>query len=500
MVSDARVWLRAPWQTYNNAKKIKHPDLPKKPLTPFFRYFMEKREKTGKQNPGSSVTDLAKLLSSKFASLNERKKQKYKDAYDREYEEYKAKLEQFKTDHPEVEFGTMNKQQSAHGHAQEGPPRPRTPQQLFMEEKMKKVSPKTEGKKESIERIKGLWAQLSEGKRIKWIRKALQDEQRYEAEVLEYIKEHPSFEPNKLKSVLTKAEKELKDKFDGKPERPPNSGYSLFSKILLRELKNVPSKEKMVVIAKRWKELSEADRNGYSREAQKAMTKYVEKFEAYLNQLPEAEREKVLSENKLKLPSEKKLKQQQSLPKLQIPLQSEHVVEEDPGAKEHAALMCYQMERCAALQTKYPNKGKSDIIKMAIQEWTEKLTDKKKSKYYKQSDAFASFMPSTSKTQQTSTLSPNKSNSKDKKPLIASTSFLKREPKRPPKSGYALYTSEQLSSLTNFEPKKRMTEIARKWNHEISKTEKENFDTKAKELAIHYQKDLANFMGVSICL
>jgi len=197
MVSDARVWLRAPWQTYNNAKKIKHPDLPKKPLTPFFRYFMEKREKFGKQNPGSSVTDLAKLLSSKFASLNERKKQKYKDAYDREYEEYKAKLEQFKVDHPEVEFGTMNKQQSAHGHAQEGPPRPRTPQQLFMEEKMKKVSPKTEGKKEAIERIKGLWSQLSEGKRIKWIRKALQDEQRYEGEVLEYIKEHPSFEPNK---------------------------------------------------------------------------------------------------------------------------------------------------------------------------------------------------------------------------------------------------------------------------------------------------------------
>jgi upstream-binding transcription factor len=266
----------------------------------------------------------------------------------------------------------------------------------------------------------------------------------------------------------------------------------------LRELKNVPSKEKMVVIAKRWKELSEADRNGYSREAQKAMTKYVEKFEAYLNQLPEAEREKVLSENKLKLPSEKKLKQQQSLPKLQIPLQPEPVVEKDPGAKEHAALMCYQMERCAALQNKYPNKGKSDIIKMAIQEWNEKVSDKKKLKYYKQSDAFASFMPSTSKTQ---TLSPNKSvNTKDKKPVIASTSFLKREPKRPPKSGYALYTSEQLSSLTNFEPKKRMTEIARKWNHEISKMEKENFDTRAKELALHYQRDLANFMAVSICL
>src|SRR5687768_13252231 len=67
MVGDAKMWLKAPWQTYNSTKKIKHPDLPKKPLTPFFRYFMEKREKTGKSNPGSSVTDLAKMLSSKFA-------------------------------------------------------------------------------------------------------------------------------------------------------------------------------------------------------------------------------------------------------------------------------------------------------------------------------------------------------------------------------------------------------------------------------------------------
>lgn len=493
MVSDARVWLKAPWQTYNNAKKLKHPDLPKKPLTPFFRYFMEKREKTGKSNPGSSVTDLAKLLSTKFAALNERKKQKYKDSYDREYEEYKKKLEQFKVEHPEVEFGSMNKTQSAHGHSQEGPPRPRTPQQLFMEEKLKKVAPNSEGKKESIERIKGLWSQLSEGKRIKWIRKALQDEVRYEAEVLEYIKEHPSFEPNKLKSVLTKAEKELKDKFDGKPERPPNSGYSLFSKILLRELKNVPSKEKMVVIAKRWKELSEQERQGYNREAQKTMTKYVEKFEAYLNSLPETERAKVLSENKLKLPSEKKLKQQQNLPKLQIPVHSEPVVEEDPRAKEHAALMYYQMERYSALQTKYPNKGKGDIMKMTCQEWNEKLNDKRKSKYYKLADSFAPSLASTPKPTHSMALSPNKLNAKDKKSIL-NTNFLKREPKRPPKTGYALYTSEQLSSLTDFEPKKRMTEIARKWKHEMDKSEKENYDIRAKALAANYQKDLAQFI------
>jgi upstream-binding transcription factor len=489
MVSDARVWLKAPWQTYNNAKKVKHPDLPKKPLTPFFRYFMEKRVKSGKSHPGSSVTDLAKLLSSKFAALNDRKKQKYKDAYDREYNEYKVKLQKFKVDHPEVEFGTMSKTQASHGHAQEGPPKPKTPVQLFMEEKTKKIAPNSEGRKEAMDRIKHSWSQLSEGKRIKWIRRSLADEQRYELAVLEYLKEHPSFEPNRAKSILTKNEKELKDKFDGKPERPPNSGYSLFSKIMLRELKNVASKEKMVVIAKRWKELSESERQGYNREAQKANTKYVEKFNAYLDSLPESEKAKILSENKLKLPSEKKLKQQQNLPKLQTPEQVE-----DPIARETAAVMNYQIDRVPALQAKYPEKNRQDIIKLTLQEWNTKLNDKKKMKYYKQVENVAQFMPST----KSEAFNPSKASQSKEKPSPSAQALLKREPKRPPKSGYALFTSELLSTLINIEPKKRMQEIARKWNQEITKSQKDNYDTRVKQMAVDYQKELTKFTAVCI--
>ena len=486
MVSDARVWLKAPWQTYNNARKVKHPDLPKKPLTPFFRYFMEKREKAGKSNPSMSVTDLAKMLSVKFQALNERKKQKYKDSYDKEYEEYKLKIEKFKVDHPEVEFGSMNKTQSSHGHAQEGPPKPKTPVQLFTEEKLKKVDVSNpEERKAAMEKVKQQWSQLSEGKRIKWIRRSLLDEQRYESELMDYIKEHPSFEPNKSKAVLTKSEKELKDKFDGKPERPPNSGYSLFSKIMLKELKDIPSKEKMVVIAKRWKELSENERQGYNREAQKQNTKYVEKFNAYLDTLPESEKTKVLSENKLKFPSEKKLKQQQNLPKLQ----SLNAQVEDPNARETAALMNYQLDRIPVLKDKYPEKDRTELMKMALQEWKNKVTDKKKAKYYKAAESVAGFLP-TSKDSQ-----PKPATVKEK-PSAKVQELLKREPKKPPKSGYALFTSEQLSSLKSFEPKRRMQEIARKWNTELSKGDKEGYNQRYKQMISKYEKDLNKFKSV----
>ena len=48
--------------------------MPKKPLTPYFRYFLEKREKYSKDNPEMSMTDLAKLLSKKFQQLPDKKK------------------------------------------------------------------------------------------------------------------------------------------------------------------------------------------------------------------------------------------------------------------------------------------------------------------------------------------------------------------------------------------------------------------------------------------
>jgi upstream-binding transcription factor len=51
----------------------------------------------------------------------------------------------------------------------------------------------------------------------------------------------------------------------GKPEKPPNSGYSLFSRIMLvsPEIKQVPSKERMSQISKLWKSMTESEKKKY---------------------------------------------------------------------------------------------------------------------------------------------------------------------------------------------------------------------------------------------
>ena len=61
----------------------------------------------------------------------------------------------------------------------------------------------------------------------------------------------------------------LLSRTEGKPLKPPNSGYSLFSQKLLASdsLKNVESKNRMFEISRQWKELDDEIKNKYKLEA-----------------------------------------------------------------------------------------------------------------------------------------------------------------------------------------------------------------------------------------
>ncbi|CAH6776238.1 Ubtf [Phodopus roborovskii] len=71
LILDAQEHVKNP---YKGKKLKKHPDFPKKPLTPYFRFFMEKRAKYAKLHPEMSNLDLTKILSKKYKELPEKKK------------------------------------------------------------------------------------------------------------------------------------------------------------------------------------------------------------------------------------------------------------------------------------------------------------------------------------------------------------------------------------------------------------------------------------------
>lgn len=85
-----------------------------------------------------------------------------------------------------------------------------------------------------------------------------------------YIAENPEYVPIPIKPVLTKEERTIQDRMAGKPEKPPMSAYSLYSRTMLSsdEVKSVSPKERMLFIAQQWKNFTEDEKKPYNERVQ----------------------------------------------------------------------------------------------------------------------------------------------------------------------------------------------------------------------------------------
>uniref|UniRef100_A0A3B4WXZ1 Upstream binding transcription factor, like n=1 Tax=Seriola lalandi dorsalis TaxID=1841481 RepID=A0A3B4WXZ1_SERLL len=142
------------------------------------------------------------------------------------------------------------------------PEKPKTPQQLWYNHEKKtymKLHPEV-SQKELKEALRRQWSQLSDKRRLKWISKALELQKDYEDSMRAYHEAHPDVNSDDhVRSVLTKAERQLKDKFDGRPTKPP------------------PNRSKQ----------------------KQKQTEYDIDLQRFLESLPEEERDRVLTEEKL---------------------------------------------------------------------------------------------------------------------------------------------------------------------------------------------------------
>ncbi|XP_067825122.1 nucleolar transcription factor 1 isoform X5 [Heptranchias perlo] len=292
LIVDAQEHVRNP---YKGKKLKKHPDFPKKPLTPYFRFFMEKRAKYAKLHPEMSNLDLTKILSKKYKELPEKKKMKYIQEFQKEKEDFERNMAKFREDHPELLENVKRT---------DVPEKPKTPQQLwYLHEKkaFMKIHPQAT-MKDVKEALGKQWSQLSDKKRLKWIGKSLEQRELYEEAMREYVLRHPeqSISVEDLtKNTLTKAERQLKDKFDGRPTKPPPNGYSLYCAELMSNMKDIPSTERMVLCSKQWKMLSQKEKDAYQKRCEQKKKEYEINLHRFLLSLPEQEQQRVLSEEKM---------------------------------------------------------------------------------------------------------------------------------------------------------------------------------------------------------
>uniref|UniRef100_A0A8C1AIU0 Upstream binding transcription factor n=1 Tax=Cyprinus carpio carpio TaxID=630221 RepID=A0A8C1AIU0_CYPCA len=547
LIVDAQDYVKNP---YKGKKLKKHPDFPKKPLTPYFRFFMEKRAKYAKLHPEMSNLDLTKILSKKYKELPERKKDKYVKDFLNEKETFTLSMMKFKQDHPDL-LENVNKKSN-------GPEKPKTPQQLwYCHEKKALLKEHPDATTKDIkDRLGKRWQQLSDKKRMKWITKSLEQKKLYEEEMREYIQQHPEMnmtEENIVKSTLTKAERQLKDKFDGRPDKPPSNGYSMFCAELMSSMKDVPSTERMVMCSQQWKNVKQSEKDAYQKRCEQKKKEYeVEMNHSWLSVHFlhhflfglhfKHEQQRILSEQKMG-----------SFKRGGGGVSPSSTEKPKPPV---SAMFIFSEEKRPKLQQERPDLSDMELTRLLARMWNE-LSDKKKEKYKnlemtlkaeseKQSKDDKGKLPETPKTAQDiwqqsvigdylarfkndrvkaqkameatwNTMEKKeklmwiKKAAEDQKryerelsemrspaPVVTPGKKMKfdGEPKKPPSNGYQKFSQEMLSNgeLNHLPMKERMGEIGGRWQR-LPQKDKDRYKRLAEEKQRQYKVLLEQWLA-----
>ncbi|KAL6103667.1 uncharacterized protein ACO6RY_13570 [Pungitius sinensis] len=496
LIVDAMESVKNPYK----GKKLKtHPDFPKKPLTPYFRFFMEKRAKYAKIHPEMSNLDLTKILSKKYKELPDKKKQKYITEFQREKEEFEKNMARFKEQHPEL----IEERKKS-----DLPEKPKTPQQLWHNHEKKtylKLHPEV-SQKELKEALRRQWSQLSDKRRLKWISKALELQKDYEGSMRAYHVAHPDVtSDDHVRSVLTKAERQLKDKFDGRPTKPPPNGYSLYCAELMVNMKDVPCTERMVLCSKQWRMMTQKEKDMFQKRCEQRKKQYDVDLQRFLESLPDEERHRVMGEEKMggaragggvsasphraKSPGKERGREEE--PETWTP--GEQTKDRRDGKKtgklpetpktaeemwQHSVmgdyLAKYRSDRRkaqAAVEAAWKSMEKKEKIP-----WIKKAAEDQK-RYEVQYQPVKELLEMRT---------PPAAQRKPK---------FNGEPKKPPVSGYQMFSQELLTNgeLNHFSLKERMVEIGKRW-HKLSQTQKDKYKKMVEEQQGEYKAELEDWV------
>merc|ERR1719189_2470729 len=255
------------------------------------------------------MPEVAKICSDEYQKLSEKMKAKYKLRCDMMRKEYDEKLESFYKMYPTQRPVKPEKSAKSHSHRfvnvvrTSEPERPvillpgapqksGKPFDLYFQQLLEQEPGAGTERSALLEKARQDWREMKVKKKAKWIRKAMKDYREYEEKVVDFKSKHPEFNPPSIKSFLTQEEQKILDKYMGRPEKPPSSAYSLFSKEMLNTeaIKQFPSKERMSHISESWKKVSEADKETYQTKVNEAMAKYKTKYNEWFEALSPEEK------------------------------------------------------------------------------------------------------------------------------------------------------------------------------------------------------------------
>ncbi|XP_063816004.1 nucleolar transcription factor 1-B-like isoform X2 [Pseudophryne corroboree] len=109
MIVDAEECVK---NLYEGKNILTHPDFPKKPKKPFFRFSGENKAKYKEIYTDMRHGDLDKILAIIYKELPEETKSKYEEDFLREKQEFDRKLAKFREEHPDLNWSTKKSEKA----------------------------------------------------------------------------------------------------------------------------------------------------------------------------------------------------------------------------------------------------------------------------------------------------------------------------------------------------------------------------------------------------
>ena len=200
----------------------------------------------------------------------------------------------------QVSVGTTSVQQQAHVVPSSNlaypnaPERPPKPFDLYLKSEMDShVNEMNFDRQQCVEKCRLDWKNMKTKKKAKWIQLALDEYKKYEERVGVFMRDNSGYVPPEKKNFLTQEDQKILDKSMGRPEKPPSSAYSLFSKEMLNnpEIKQYPSKERMTQISIKYKMLDQMQKDHYQAQVNESMAVYRQEYENWFNNLNDEQRQ-----------------------------------------------------------------------------------------------------------------------------------------------------------------------------------------------------------------
>ena len=251
--------------TPRKEKKERHPDQPKRPLTSYFLFMQDQRPIVRKKHPALKGTEVNTKISELWKTVSTKDKKRYEERALVLKKEWAQKMEEFKTQHPELV--PAKKERTGPKHPSSNFIFFRKEHRVLLKEKHPELS-----EQELMKLVGTEWENVkkSEKERSPYDELARKDRERYEAEKKQAgVVEEPK-PVKKNKKAVKEAVPEVKPKVVAKV-RLGTVGYDHFCAELRKELESEnPSwtpRRMVTELNRRWRALSDTDREAHELEA-----------------------------------------------------------------------------------------------------------------------------------------------------------------------------------------------------------------------------------------